>query len=370
MIVSTTLTESYRSAVALEQYAKAVEYTECAFFGVYVQPDVQVVGDQCRDIWTQQQRNYIQRYLAEAQIELENETKTLFGRTWITGDLSAQNERLSDVVNYSNLVDNGNRWVSRAKHTKWRNIKALGKRVDIELGTSIVLDQSSDPATATVTIDPSVVTDITRIKIFEAGNYGTDRAVELNPSDISISGTDLNITIPRCRSVLFANRDNPVAGLQYTDLSNFISEIDIYYATTSNDESYLLTKTNCTCATRESTGCLQFATVNTPTVIPTGQCYPLSCLCSDSDTYMGFYYEAGEITLNQMQIDMIIRLTHSKMPNEPCGCERAQRLWMRDRNIPEILTRERLECPFGINDGAWIAWKWAQTLKKRRFGYM
>src|SRR5690606_13343113 len=127
MIVPSTLNEAqtYRSAVTLEHYAKAVQYTECAMFGVYQEPSVATVGDQCREIWTQDQRNYILRYLAEAQIEIENETNMLFGRTWITGNLSDSNERLSDVVNYSSLINNKLWQTRQAKYTKWRNVKAL-----------------------------------------------------------------------------------------------------------------------------------------------------------------------------------------------------------------------------------------------------
>lgn len=372
MIVPSTLNEAhtYRSAVTLEHYAKAVQYTECAMFGVYQEPSVQTVGDQCREIWTQNQRNYVLRYLAEAQIEIENETNMLFGRTWVTGNLSDTNARLSDVVNYSSLINNKLWQTRQAKYTKWRNVKALGRLQAILLDDAVVLDQTTDPATATLTIDPAVVTDLTRVRIYEAGNYGTDRQLELNPSDMYISGTDLVITIPRCRTVLFSRRDNPTQGLIYADPANFISEIDVYYFETVNEDSFALTKSNCTCATRETTGCLKFTTVSTPTVTPSGSCVPLSCLCSNTDVYMGLFYEAGEVIPNQMQIDMIIRLAHSKMPDEPCGCEIAQRLWRRDRNIPDILTRDRLECPFGINDGAWIAWKFAQTLKNRRFGYI
>jgi hypothetical protein len=61
--------------------------------------------------------------------------------------------------------------------------------------------------------------------------------------------------------------------------------------------------------------------------------------------------------------DAIVRLAHSKMPDEPCGCDMLQRHWKRDRNIPQVLTRERINCPFGLSDGAWFAYRQAATLK-------
>jgi len=51
------------------------------------------------------------------------------------------------------------------------------------------------------------------------------------------------------------------------------------------------------------------------------------------------------------------------MPEEPCGCEVAQRLWRRDRHVPEVLTRERINCPYGLSDGAWQAWRFTQSMK-------
>jgi len=58
------------------------------------------------------------------------------------------------------------------------------------------------------------------------------------------------------------------------------------------------------------------------------------------------------------------------MPKEPCACDIVQYYWERDRNMPEAFTRERANCPFGMSDGAWIAWRFAQTLKTVRGGVL
>ena len=81
---------------------------------------------------------------------------------------------------------------------------------------------------------------------------------------------------------------------------------------------------------------------------------------------MRLNYLSGMDPTSPQAEDAIIRLAHSKMPEEPCGCSVAQRLWKRDRSVPSLLTAERLNCPFGLSDGAWIAWKFAMALKKYR----
>jgi hypothetical protein len=34
----------------------------------------------------------------------------------------------------------------------------------------------------------------------------------------------------------------------------------------------------------------------------------------------------------------------------------------RDRKQSEVLTRERLNCPFGPSDGPWFAWRWRRRI--------
>lgn len=81
-------------------------------------------------------------------------------------------------------------------------------------------------------------------------------------------------------------------------------------------------------------------------------------------------YLSGLTALTAQDKSMIIRLAHAKMPNEPCGCDITQHMWSRDRNIPQILTAERLNCEFGLSDGAWMAWKYANKKAAIRFGVM
>lgn len=372
MIVPDALGEehTYRSAVTLSHYAKAVQYSECAIYGVSNPAEARTIANACREIWTLEERNYALRYLTEAQIELENETLRLFNTAWITGVLDAPNERLTDVKTYNRKTYFSQFLISPAIYTRWTNVKALGRLVPVEIDLNVAVDHTADPAVITATIDPLIVTDKHRIRIFESGNYGTDREISLDPSSISIVDVDLTITIPRCRTVKYELRDNPSSGLDYTNIDNFIEEVDIYYYTTVNTDSMVITKSNCSCSTRQEAVCLEFATLGTTTVRSSTRCRAFDCTCNSYDIHAGLYYEAGESIPNQQVIDMIIRLAHVKMPLEPCGCEIAQRLYKRDREIPAFLLPERLKCPFGVSDGAWISFQWARTLKKRKFGHM
>ena len=318
-IVPTYITDqqSYRSAVTLEHYAKVIGYSECAIYGVD-NPDDRTrteIGDQCRDIWSLDQRNYALRYFDEAQEELENEMKRLLSPTWVTGNLSdTGNARLTDI-----------QVCMPAYYTKWNNLISMGRQVIYEVEEGSTVDHTGDPAIiGPVTIDGSIVTDLNYVKVLYP-----DTELEINPSKVYLDGLDLYIEVPRCRMVRYDLRDNSDAGVDYTDTSLFQQTVDVYY----------------------------YATEDTNSVVDFG------------NGNIGLWYLAGETVPTVQQLDMIMRLAHSKMPDTPCGCSAAVEVWERDRNIPDFLTPDRLECPFGINDGSWITWKWAQTMKHLRLGY-
>jgi hypothetical protein len=56
------------------------------------------------------------------------------------------------------------------------------------------------------------------------------------------------------------------------------------------------------------------------------------------------------------------------MPKEPCGCDPLRAMWQRDRLQLDTYTRERINCPYGTSEGAWIAWRWTENIKLVRGG--
>lgn len=312
MIVKQLSQKTYRTIITLEEYARFIGYSECAIFGVY--NPANHVEDACRDIWTLAQRNYLLHYFAEAQEEIENEVKFLFQPTWITGNLAdTGNWRLTDIQT-----------CKPSYYTKWNNLIQMGRKTEHIIGEDVAITHDSDPVEIDITINPTIVQSLHFINIFYPGTN-----IEINPSDMTITGTTLHIEIPRCRLVAYALRDNDSSGVLYTDDDNFQDTIDIkYYYTTD-----------------------------------------LNSIVEFGDGSAGLYYLAGEILPTEQQFDMVMRLAHSKMPDEPCGCEIAQSLWKRDRNIPDYLTTERLNNPFGVNDGAMVVHQWVKSIKKLRVGH-
>jgi hypothetical protein len=80
------------------------------------------------------------------------------------------------------------------------------------------------------------------------------------------------------------------------------------------------------------------------------------------------WYQAGLTSLTSEAEDILVRLAHALMPNEECGCDILKGRWRRDQAVPEVLTAERENCPFGLQSGAWLSWTYAQTIKQHRMG--
>jgi hypothetical protein len=81
--------------------------------------------------------------------------------------------------------------------------------------------------------------------------------------------------------------------------------------------------------------------------------------CIGRPDYVTVNYRAG-VALTRMAETAIVRLAHAKMPEEPCSCEVASLMWKGDRATPDNYTRERINCRFGLSNGAWAAWQFCQ----------
>lgn len=331
------------SAVRLARYAQIIEYPECNFFGVN-NPNIST-GFQCREIWTKTQRDMILKYLAEAQYEIEQIIGYPLSPRWIG---QGQTQEYTDWQ----PVPRGNRIITRFARYIEAGIQATS---DISLGVAI--DQTSDPAV----IGPvaTTVTDTDEIRV-----YHPDLDVEIDPSDITISGGNVTITVPRCRTVKQSVADNPVTGLDYTDLSNFETTVDLKRVyNDSSVQAILAYPSSCTGCTETTLSACFYPRNKRLGILDFQLSSGSSNLCGCRGEIIRLNYKAGADVLTRQAEDAIIRLAHAKMPVEPCGCDVVLRLWGRDRNVPEVLTAERLNCPFGLNDGAWIAFQFAQSMK-------
>lgn len=351
---ATLITED-NLVVPLPLYAQVIEQPECGFWGVN---QTSTNNDSCREIWTKSQRDTIRKYLSEAQWEIEDFTHYPLSPKWFA------NEQLF--------------WSEPVK-TKWGHVIEAGVEATTDISLGEVVDHTSDPAV----IGPvaTTVIDIDEIVIFHPGSDN-----KIIPSSVTISGGNVTIEIPRCRMVKEDLVDNSEEGLDYTDVNNFEATVDVKRE--HNDPSVNAEwiwphrcTTGCTsngCTEFNQSACIyiknnQIGSLSTrlATYNATSEKWTtdnIQC-CSGRPEIIKLNYRAGltEINSDRGKIrqaqDAVIRLAHSKMPNEICGCQMFTRMWRRDRNVSELITPERASCPFGLNDGAWVAWQFVKALR-------
>lgn len=335
------------SCVSLNRYAQIIHQEECAFWGVN-NPDDPETG--CRTIWTEWQREDVARYLAEAQEEIEQQVNYFLCPAWVVDE--PRPYRYPIV-------------------TKWGKVIAGGVRGETDIQAGAAVNYATEPAT----VGPiaTTVTDEDEIYIYYPGS---DRLIE--PKYIDLTGGNVTLYIPRCR--LVADPDNPDDGWDYSDLTKFLTTVDVKRV--YNDPSThatLIWPHQCTavcaqngCSGYTYTACeyLRLPEIGsmdvTPATYASGQWTSLTAspaCCRGKPQFVRLNYYAGQQQITRQMEDAIVRLAHSKMPDEFCGCEVWQRLWRRDRETPEILTRERLNCPFGPSQGAWVAWTFTRQFR-------
>lgn len=358
------------SAVALPRYAQILGYSECQFFGVRQDGNT---AYECRDIWTKSQRDNVARYLGSAQRMIEDEIGYFLSRRWVAGTLAGT------VGGDERLVDQTEAWRRWYLLTRWPYVAEVGVRAVTTIEDGATVDHTADPAVIAVT---TTVTDSSEIVVYHPGT-----TIEIHPSAITIAGGTATISIPRCRMVLASLADNDTTGLDYTVDANFEAEVDVVRVwTDGSTNATLVWPHRCSggcasngCSEYTQTACVYVRDARLGVVDVSPASYVggswvrsgLGCACGAGlPEYVRLYYRAGIGAIDQRMEDAIVRLAHSLMPEEPCGCDVAKRLWHRDRTVPQVLTAERLNCPFGLADGAWVAYQLAQTIKFYRAGVL
>jgi hypothetical protein len=316
------------SCVSLARYCEIVGIYEPSFRGVRVED---VADYECHDFWTEAERRQIARYLAEAQGEIEQQVGYPLCRKWIENEEHSYSHPLQTELGYV----------------------VAGGRMTTQM---ILADAAVNYATEPATVGPiaTTLTDTNEIHVYYPDS---DREIEL--AAMEIDGGFLTIWIPRWRLVspdyFNESRQWPV---DYSDLLKFTSTVSVVRVYNDpTDAATLIYYCGRTETTKAANIIVKRSRIGL-VAIDTG----CSSWRSIPDRVLLNYY-AGRHPVTYQAEDAIIRLAHSKMPDEPCGCEVAQRAWARDRKVPDVLTRERLNCPFGIADGAWVAWQFAQSMR-------
>lgn len=320
-------------ALSLARYASIIGYSDCAFFGVN---DPGNANFACRKIWSGYQRRNIADYLVEAQAEVER------------------------VIGYPLT----GKWVELEEHTysnpvllDYTRVLSVGSKVTTTLGDGVAISYASEPAT--ITISGLDITSTDDIHV-----YYPDTSEEVSPSNITLVAGTLIIRIPKCRAVKYELLDNDEAGIDGSDIANFQTTFDVVqYTTDETDQGELVyIPQGCDNDCTETTYSICVYPYNAK--IGSVKLGPIeSCSCPSGHlAKVRINYRAGITALTRELETIIVRLAHSRMPEEPCGCDVTQRLWRRDRNVPDILDTERLNCPFGLSDGAWASYRMACSL--------
>jgi hypothetical protein len=341
IIPLTTAIYANRLAVPLPRYAQIVEYAEPAFFGVN-HPDNKQYA--CREIWSHDQRIAVYRALQNAQSKVEAVAEYPLMPTWIGPERHPLGN--PQILNVGKLIQMGQ--------------KAIVAHPNVP-NASIV-----DPAIFTHAV---TTTDVDELHIYHPGTH-----VEIYPSDITIAGGTATITVPLVRMVAIAYENTPPDGLDMADYATWAENlVDI-------EEEYLdLTlppvefisldcSINCECPTeKRADGCAYIVNAEMGIV----RVSTLGCACIPwATSFVDLYYQAGLISLAPQAEDIIVRLAHALMPNEPCGCDILKGRWRGDQKVPEVLTSERENCPWGMSQGSWTAYTYAQSIKQHRMGVL
>lgn len=350
------------SAVKLARYAQLIGLSEDQFFGL--NNSATLVEASCHPIWTLRERQRIAKYLKEAQDEIEQVVGYFLNRRWVIGERHP----------YGYPV-----------HTDWGKVVDGGFRTT----ANIQLGAAPNYATDSAIVGPiaTTVTDEDEIHVFHPGT-----TVEIYPSHITLAGGNVTIYIPWARLVKLPYSDNPETGLTYADVppsvtSPYEATVDVkrvYHEDAIQGGVIWPHRTNidCTCACDACCGtCGEYAASaciyvrNSETgaldLIPashsaTGWTPACSTCYCEEPTTVELNYRSGLEAITLQLEDAVVRLGHAKMPSPPCGCGLVQEMWTRDRNVPDVLTSERLNCPFGLSDGAWVAWKFALAARLQK----
>jgi hypothetical protein len=333
------------STLTLARYAQVIRYDENAFFGINAPNNRE---RDCRKIWTKLERDMIARYLGEAQIMIEQVLGYPIGQKWFVDEMHHNTNRF---------------------FTRWSYIQALGTKAVANIALAVALNHAADPATIAATA--TTVTDDGEIHFYQAG---TD--VEVYPDTMTLAGGTVSASFPRARLVLEADQDNPDTGLSYTDTGvtgPYAQAVDIkrvYTDTADVGEFVWPLGDNCEpeCAedTQPACGYIRSNESGVVTLLPrTGA----DCVWRGASE-IRINYCAGKSMDSAME-DAIIHLAHALMPIEPCpGCDPLMMLWKTDRAIPSQITRERANCMFGVFDGAYRSWIYANKNRHVRMSFI
>ena len=357
------LTPFQNCAVSLPRYAKLIGYDECAFWGVVYEGQAQAA---CNTLWSEFERMTMAQALADAEQDIEATVGYPLCPKWVVGEVVDE-------------LDDDARWVDQQRYrgrqrARYSYVLEAGVRAVTVVESGATVDHATDPAV----VGPlsTAATDGAEIKVYYPGS---DRQIE--PSRVVIAGGEVTIYIPRCRMVKGDLLNQPDGGLMYEEVENFLETVDVKLVYNDPSINAELVRPGCKnnacvggCSECTHSACIYVRDPRNgyldvrPATYANGvwtAAYPCQ-----SYALVRLNYRCGLKALSPKVERAILRLAHANSPEAPCSCQKTNHLWARDRNVPETVTRERINCPFGMSDGAWAAYTFALGLRNVRAGVL
>jgi hypothetical protein len=279
-------------------------------------------------------------------------------------------ERLGFYIGARYLIDYDRPW-SYPLQLRFGHVLGAGVRARDEV-TPSASNFVTDPATITVP-SASFSGGTSEIIVIEDST-----GLEIEYDDITTSGTDYIINISQYKLIEWDDLEDQSDTIDYD--ATFpattwlkLADLTVYRQYRDTDTQATITfgpSCNCWCAGVACTGSdytacvfvlnrdIGLVRINRATLSAgTWSCDQSAiCGCYDGDKAT-VYYEAGTTDIPGWR-QAIYRLAHARMGEQPCGCTLQERQWRLDRNVPSVLTAERINCPWGLEQGSWAAWNW------------
>lgn len=349
-------------AVPLHRYAKLIGYDELAFWGVVYEN--QPAYGSCGPLWTEFERMQIGNALAEAQQEIEQVIGYPICPTYITGTYTEDP-----------------RWVDQQEYcyprlvTKYPRLIEAGIRAVETVEEDSTVDYASEDEYGI--IGPLATTATSTSEIYV---YYPDSDRRIYPSRVVISGGEVTIYVPRYRMIKQEFLSTPEGGLMYEMIGIYLAEVDVKRIYTDPSTQGVLVRPHCqnnNCVggcyecTRSACIYIRDPYVGQIDVTPADwdadtETWNTKIVCAGNYSLVRLNYLAGLRSISLNLEKAIIRLAHVKLGRPPCSCDKTREVWMRDYQIPDLLSRERLNCPFGASEGAWWAYRQAINLASKR----
>lgn len=349
-------------AVSLSRYAKLIGYDEAAFWGVIYENQPQPGG--CGPLWSEFERFQIANALAEAQQEIEQVIGYPICPTYITGEYT-----------------DDSRWVDQQifKHprvvTRYPRIIEAGIKAVEVVGSASTIDYGVSDEYGVVGPVATNATSTDEIKVYYPNS---DRLI--SPSRITISGGNVTIQIPRYRMVKQEFLSTPDGGIPYDNINFYLSIVDIKRIYTDPSTQAVLVRPHCqnnSCVggcyecTRSACIYIRDAYIGHVDVTPATwdadtETWSTAVVCRGNYSIVRLNYLAGMRNISLNMEKAIIRLAHVKLGRPPCSCDKTRLVFQADYAIPDLLTRERINCPFGMQNGAFFAYRQALNMASKR----